>query len=72
MYFANRSFDRNDHAIPLFIDVNFLPISFRYFKSVCYRKRDIHLTNTATSKDKDDYLDATMITREIRLRNTKT
>ena len=28
------------------------------------------MTDTATSKDKDDYLDATMIMREIRSRNT--
>ena len=45
LYFANR----NDHAIPLFIDANILPISFLYFKSVSYVMHDIH-TNTAPSK----------------------
>ena len=45
LYFANR----NDHAIPLFIDANILPISSLYFKSLSYVMHDIH-TNTAPSK----------------------
>ena len=46
LYFANR----NDHAIPLFIDANILPISFLSLsKSVSYVMHDIH-TNTAPSK----------------------
>ena len=32
MYFA----DRCDHAIPLFIDANTLPITFVYYESVSY------------------------------------
>ena len=43
-FFANR----NDYAIPLFVDANILPITFLYFKSVSYLMHDIH-TNTAPS-----------------------
>ena len=34
--------DRRDHAIPLFIDVNVLPLNFLYYQTISNLMHDVH------------------------------
>ena len=45
MYFT----DIREHAIPLFIDADILPVSLMYYKTVASLMRDINSNNSSTN-----------------------
>ena len=62
IYFA----ERKDHAIPLFLDANILPVSFLYYKNICTLMYDVRHEKAPTN-----ILDLFIDTKSIHSYNTR-